>query len=125
LASTCTNASSASEKIEIIHGLDKTTEAIIEFLYSAEVSMNICADHAWPSVAMGVEVYKKGLFELKTRNVKFRTITDVTKDNIEYCKELMQIAELRHLDGGSDFKSILRQILKDYYAVSIFISKTR
>ena len=48
---------------------------------------------------MGVEIYKKGLFELKTRNVKFRTITDVTKDNIKYCKELMQIAELRHLDG--------------------------
>jgi two-component system, OmpR family, sensor histidine kinase VicK len=36
---------------------------------------------------------------LKTRNVKFRAITDITKDNIEYCKELMQIAELRHLDG--------------------------
>jgi two-component system, OmpR family, sensor histidine kinase VicK len=92
-------STSAAEKTEVIHGLDKTTEAIIEFLYSAEVSMNICADHTWPSVAMGVEVYKKGLFELKTRNVKFRAIADITKDNIEYCKELMQIAELRHLDG--------------------------
>jgi two-component system sensor histidine kinase VicK len=90
---------SAAEKTEVIHGLDKTTEAIIEFLYSAEVSMNICADHTWPSVIMGVEIYKKGLFELKTRNVKFRVITDITKYNIKYCKELMQIAELRHLDG--------------------------
>jgi signal transduction histidine kinase len=90
---------SAAEKTEVIHGLDKTTEAIIEFLYSAEVSMNICADRTWPSVAMGVEIYKKGLFELKTRNVKFRVITDITKYNIKYCKELMQIAELRHLDG--------------------------
>src|SRR5919106_2766314 len=89
----------AAEKTEIIHGLDKTTEAIMEFLYSAEVSMNICADHTWPSAAMGVELYRKGLFELKTRNVKFRAIADITKDNIEYCKELMQIAELRHLDG--------------------------
>src|SRR5919109_4078505 len=92
-------STSAAEKTEVIHGLDKTTEAIIEFLYSAEVSMNMCADHTWPSVAMGVEIYKKGLFELKTRNVKCRAITDITKDNIEYCKELMQIAELRHLDG--------------------------
>jgi two-component system, OmpR family, sensor histidine kinase VicK len=89
----------AAEKTEVIYGLDKTTEAIIEFLYSAEFSMNICADHTWPSVVIGVEIYKKGLFELKTRNVKFRAITDVTKDNIRYCKELMQIAELRHLDG--------------------------
>jgi two-component system, OmpR family, sensor histidine kinase VicK len=99
LGSSNTTSPSTAEKTEVLQGLDKTTEAIIEFLYSAEVSMNICADHTWPSVAMGVEIYKKGLFELKTRNVKFRTITDVTKDNIEYCKELMQIAELRHLDG--------------------------
>jgi two-component system, OmpR family, sensor histidine kinase VicK len=99
LVSTSTNAPSASEKTEVLQGLDKATEGIMEFLYSAEVSMNICAGHTWPSVAMGVEVYKKGLFELKTRNIKFRAITDITKDNIEYCKELMQIAELRHLDG--------------------------
>jgi two-component system, OmpR family, sensor histidine kinase VicK len=99
LTSTSINTPSAAEKTEVIHGLDKTTEAIMEFLYSAEVSMNICADHTWPSVAMGVELYRKGLFELKTRNIKFRAITDITKDNIKYCKELMQIAELRHLDG--------------------------
>ena len=99
MGSSNTTSPSTAEKTEVLQGLDKTTEAIIEFLYGAEVSMNICADHTWPSVAMGVEIYKKGLFELKTRNVKFRTITDVTKDNIEYCKELMQIAELRHLDG--------------------------
>jgi two-component system, OmpR family, sensor histidine kinase VicK len=99
LTSTSINAPSSAEKTEVIHGLDKTTEAIMEFLYSAEVSMNICADHTWPSVAMGVELYRKGLFELKTRNIKFRAITDITKDNIKYCKELMQIAELRHLDG--------------------------
>jgi two-component system sensor histidine kinase VicK len=51
-----------------------------------------------PSVAMGVEVFRKGLYELKRRNVKSRFITDITKDNIKYCKELMQITELRHLD---------------------------
>ncbi|CAN5543787.1 hypothetical protein BH18THE2_BH18THE2_24170 [soil metagenome] len=88
-----------SEKTEVLYGFDKTTEAIMKFLNSAEVSMNICADHTWPSVAMGVEVFKKGLYELKTRNVQSRFVTDITKDNIEYCKELMQISELRHLDG--------------------------
>jgi signal transduction histidine kinase len=88
-----------SEKTEVLYGFDKTTEAIMKFLNSAEVSMNICADYTWPSVAMGVEVFKKGLYELKTRNVHSRFITDITKDNIEYCKELMQISELRHLEG--------------------------
>ena len=87
-----------SEKTEVLYGFEKTTEAIMKFLNSAEVSMNICADYNSPSVAMGVEVFRKGLYELKTRNVKSRFITDITKDNIKYCKELMQITELRHLD---------------------------
>jgi signal transduction histidine kinase len=95
-----TNApTSASEKTEVLYGFEKTTEAIMGFLNTTEISMNICADYTWPSVAMGVEVFKKGLCELKARNVQSRFVTDITKDNIEYCKELMKIAELRHLDG--------------------------
>lgn len=85
-----------SEKTEVLYGFNKTTEVLLKFLNSSEVSMNICT---WPSVAMGVEVFRKGLYELKTRSVQSRFITDITKDNIEYCKELMQISELRHLDG--------------------------
>jgi signal transduction histidine kinase len=88
-----------SEKTEVLYGFDKTTEAIMKFLNSAEISMNICADYTWPSVAMGVEVFRKGLYDLKARNVQSRYITDITKGNIKYCKELMQISELRHLDG--------------------------
>ena len=88
-----------SERTQVLHGFEKTTEAIIRFFHTAEDYMNICADHTWPSVAMGVEVFKKGLYELKERNVKSRFVTDITKDNIKYCKELMQISELRHLDG--------------------------
>jgi two-component system, OmpR family, sensor histidine kinase VicK len=88
-----------TENTEVVYGFEKTTEAIMKFLNSAEVSMDICADYTWPSVVMGVEVYKRGLYDLKTRNVKSRFVTDITKDNIEYCKELMQILELRHLDG--------------------------
>jgi two-component system, OmpR family, sensor histidine kinase VicK len=99
LASSSANPPSTSEKTVVIYGSDKTTKAILEFLKSAKFSMNICADHTWPSVAMGVEVYKKGLSELKARKVRFRAITDITRDNVKHCKELVQIAELRHLDG--------------------------
>jgi signal transduction histidine kinase len=88
-----------SERTEVLYGFEKTTEAIMSFLDSAKVSMNICADYAWPSVAMGVEAFKKGLYDLNARSVQSRFLTDITKDNIEYCKELMQISELRHLDG--------------------------
>ena len=60
--------------------------------------MDIYADSTWPSVAMGVDVFRKALINLKNRGVKYRYITTITKDNISYCKESMKISELRHLD---------------------------
>jgi hypothetical protein len=40
------------------------------------------------------------LNEAKNRGVKLRYITEITEENISYCKELMKyVVELRHLDG--------------------------
>jgi len=51
-------------------------------------------------IIIGVEAYKKLLFDLKAKGIKLRYITDITKDNIHYCKELLRFAqEIRHLDG--------------------------
>jgi len=36
---------------------------------------------------------------LKAKGIRLRWITEVTRENIQYCKELAEIAELRHLDG--------------------------
>jgi two-component system sensor histidine kinase VicK len=48
---------------------------------------------------MGVEIIKNERFKGKNRGVEFRYITEITKDNISYCKELSKIAEIRHLNG--------------------------
>ena len=49
---------------------------------------------------MGVESIKKGYIDFKKRGAKIRLITEITKDNIHYCKELMQfVDQLRHMDG--------------------------
>jgi signal transduction histidine kinase len=50
---------------------------------------------------MEVEEYRKLLLDIKKRGIKLRYITDVTKDNLKYCKELMMrfAYETRHLDG--------------------------
>jgi signal transduction histidine kinase len=61
--------------------------------------VNVCADSLAPSVAMGVEPIKECYENLKSRQVKVRWITEITKDNLSYCRALMQYAELRHLDG--------------------------
>ena len=57
------------------------------------------ADHTWPSGSMGIDLFKKALQDIKRRRVKSRYIVEITKDNLPYCKELMKIDELRHLQG--------------------------
>ena len=36
---------------------------------------------------------------LKEEAVKIRFITEITKENLSYCKELMQYVELRHINN--------------------------
>ena len=53
-----------------------------------------------PPLAIQVKTIKKAFSDAKRRNVRLRYLTEITKDNISYCKELMTIVdELRHLDG--------------------------
>ncbi len=45
------------------------------------------------------EIYKNNYIDAKRRGAKIRLITNITKENVPYCKELMKIVdELRHLD---------------------------
>jgi signal transduction histidine kinase len=49
---------------------------------------------------MKSDIYKNNYVKARNRGAKIRFITEVTKDNIEYCKQLSEIvSELRHLDG--------------------------
>ena len=43
-----------------------------------------------------IRLLKNRVLEVKA---KFRYITEVRKDNIPYCKELMKVGQVRHLDG--------------------------
>jgi two-component system, OmpR family, sensor histidine kinase VicK len=48
-----------------------------------------------------IESIKEERIKAKNRGIKFRYITEVTKENIGYCKEIITYfgAEIRHLDG--------------------------
>ena len=50
-----------------------------------------------PSLIIEVDAYKKLLLDLKAKGIKLRYITDITKDNIQYVKELLKFAT----DAGS------------------------
>jgi two-component system, OmpR family, sensor histidine kinase VicK len=87
------------EKTEVMYGSENTTKIILEFLSRANKNLDIYADNTWPSVSMEIDVFKRAMQDIKKRGAKSRYIVEITKDNILYCKELMKIDDLRHLDG--------------------------
>jgi signal transduction histidine kinase len=48
---------------------------------------------------MGIDTIKNERLKAKRRGVVFRYVTEITKDNLPYCKELSEFAEVRHLNG--------------------------
>jgi signal transduction histidine kinase len=53
-----------------------------------------------PQLAIEIEQIKKAFIDSKNRGIKLRYITEITSENISFCKELIKIVdELRHLDG--------------------------
>jgi signal transduction histidine kinase len=59
-----------------------------------------CGDSKSPSVAIKVDMYRKLLVDIKNKGIKIRQVTEITKENIHYCKELLKFGyEIRHLDG--------------------------
>ena len=88
-----------SGRTEVLYGTENTTSAILNFLSNVNRKMDVCADYTWPSVAMGINVFRNALIDTKKRGIRSRYITTITKDNLSFCKEVMKIGELRHLSG--------------------------
>lgn len=69
-------------------------------LYRAQLRIDVCVDNTRPGLAVEIRRLKDTFIDAKRRHVKIRYITEITKDNFDYCKELISIVdELRHLDG--------------------------
>jgi two-component system, OmpR family, sensor histidine kinase VicK len=99
LARRATPNTKTNERTEVLSGEQNVMDTILHFLSIAD-RIDSCGDYKAPSLIIEVEAYKKLLLDLKARGIKLRYITDITKDNIQYCKELLKFAkEIRHLDG--------------------------
>ena len=90
----------ASERTEVIYGSDNVMNIILQFLSNAN-KVSSCGDYKAPSVVFEIEEYKKLLSDIKKRGIKLRYVTDITKDNVKYCRDLIEFFayEIRHLDG--------------------------
>jgi len=69
-------------------------------MQNTKIKMDITFDHKAPSIVVKLPTYCNGYKDILARGAKIRCITEVTPENIQYCKELLNlVSELRHLDG--------------------------
>ncbi|HJU35761.1 MAG TPA: HAMP domain-containing sensor histidine kinase [Nitrososphaera sp.] len=94
-----TESNTTSERTEIWYGIENIISRSLEVLSKIHSTYDLCLDSTGVSPILEIEPIKKAYFELKNRGVKMRIITEITTTNISYCKEMMTIGDVRHLEG--------------------------
>jgi two-component system, OmpR family, sensor histidine kinase VicK len=95
-----TSNANSQKTSEILYGADKAVGRGVQFMRNVREKMDIFFDYKAPSIVIDLEEYRDGYIDIRRRGSKIRAFTEITKENIQYCKELIKIVdELRHLDG--------------------------
>jgi two-component system, OmpR family, sensor histidine kinase VicK len=88
------------EVTRVFYGVETVISTVIKFLNQTNNIVYACVDQTRPILTLDILVLKNTFLDAKNRGVKLLYITEITKDNLPYCKQLMEMThELRHLDG--------------------------
>jgi two-component system, OmpR family, sensor histidine kinase VicK len=83
---------------KVLSGVETVINTLIEFLDKTNDEVYACVDQTRP--ALNISLLKEAFLRAKKRGVRLKYITEITKDNLPYCKQLLTVVdELRHLDG--------------------------
>ena len=95
-----TEAYTEPARTDIIHGIDNVVNTVSQFISNTKYKIDVCVDYTRPYLAIEINQLRDAFFDAKKRGIKIRYLTEITKDNLRYCKELMPlVGELRHLNG--------------------------
>ncbi len=84
----------------VFYGVDTVISIVLQFLNHTNNIIDACVDYSRPSLAIEIALLKEAFLSAKKRGVRLRYVTEITNDNISYCKQLLtMVNELRHLDG--------------------------
>jgi two-component system, OmpR family, sensor histidine kinase VicK len=81
---------------QVLYGVENAVKLFSRVVYGTNTVIDICDDDIISHTATSHKIIEKRVLEI---GAKFRYITEIKKDNIKYCKELMKVGQVRHLDG--------------------------
>ena len=93
------SSNSKHEETKLIYDMENAISCGIRFLQKAKERIDVFTDGNGPSLIVNYDMYKDNYIKARSRGANIRFITEITKDNIQYCKEIKKIVdELRHHD---------------------------
>lgn len=108
-------------KTEIVYGEKNIIDFIVNFMHNTKERMDLFGDKNGPSIIITHDIYKNNYVQARERAVKIRYITEITKENLHYCKEVRKIVdELRHLEG---LKGVLAVNESEYIGTTVLKEK--
>lgn len=94
------------EKTEVVYGIENIIARAIERWKNTEKKMDSCIDRLQPKLLVTDNVMFSELVKLVRKDIRTRTIFEITEENVYYIKELMELIRpygkkhvIRHLDN--------------------------
>jgi two-component system, OmpR family, sensor histidine kinase VicK len=98
-SSSADTRSEAIERTEVLRNPQDMINATVENFSHLKKTIDTCCDSNGVIATINVKPIWEGYVALKNRGIRMRWISEITKENLPYCKELMRVTELRHLDA--------------------------
>jgi hypothetical protein len=90
---------SNEEETEVVYGAEKVFKRNVEGFLTLKKSLDGCFDSNGPSM-LSLAIIKDTFLPLVEKGVGIRFISEMTKENLDDCKEIMKFVKLRHVDGA-------------------------
>jgi two-component system, OmpR family, sensor histidine kinase VicK len=87
------------ERTELLNSPEDGIKLALILSPNAKIGLDGCYDYLGPSIQVETKPIWNEIIKLHNRGIKLRFITEVTKQNIVYCKEMMKYLQVRHLDA--------------------------
>ncbi|MGA9169461.1 MAG: HAMP domain-containing sensor histidine kinase [Nitrososphaeraceae archaeon] len=96
------SSDTSNGRTEVYYGTENVLNAELQFFANSKEKIDICMNYTRPQLAVEIEQIKKAFVDTKRsrRGIKFRYLTEITSENISFCKELISVVdEIRHIEG--------------------------
>ena len=85
---------------QIIHGEQNVVNILLQIISNAKYNIDVCVDYTRPYLAVHNNQLREVFLNAKKRGIKLRYLTEINKENLYYCKQLLtMVDELRHVGG--------------------------